>query len=113
MMMSPSASGKLTARKGINEVKDALSSTFKEMGTATHKVGVANTGGPEAQMLELKHSLRKSGKLLNTKLHVRYAYGADGIADGIMGDEQKAGLMQILSSVQKGKVDPAAAMADV
>ena len=36
MMMSPSASGKLTARKGINEVKDALSSTFKEMGTATH-----------------------------------------------------------------------------
>ena len=112
-MMSPSASGKLTARKGINEVKDALSSTFKEMGTATHKVGTANTGGPEVQMLELKHSLRKSGKLLNTKLHVRYAYGADGIADGIMGDEQKAGLMQILSSVQKGKVDPAAAMADV
>ena len=28
MMMSPSASGKLTARKGINEVKDALSSTL-------------------------------------------------------------------------------------
>ena len=113
MMMSPSASGKLTARKGINEVKDALSSTFKEMGTATHKVGVANTGGPDAQMLELKHALRKSGKLLSTKLQVRYAYGSDGIADGIIGDEQKAGLMQILSSVGKGKVEPAAAMADV
>ena len=73
MMMSPSTGGR-SSRKGINEVKDSLSSTFKSIGTGSAKVGAASSGGPDAQMLELKQSLRKSGKLLRTKLGVKYLY---------------------------------------
>ena len=113
MMMSPSTGGR-SSRKGINEVKDSLSSTFKSIGTGSAKVGAASSGGPDAQMLELKQSLRKSGKLLRTKLGVKYLYSSDeGLAEGVLQDDQKTGLLSILSAVKQGKVEPEEAAADV
>jgi len=50
-----------------------LYAIFKEVCLGkTVKVGAASSGGPDAQMLELKHELRKSGKLPKTKLQVWY-----------------------------------------
>ena len=113
MMMSPSSGGR-SSRKGINEVKDSLFSTFKSIGTGSAKVGAASSGGPDAQMLELKQSLRKSGKLLRTKLGVKYLYSSDdGLAEGVLQDDQKTGLLSILSAVKQGKVEPEEAAADV
>jgi hypothetical protein len=68
--------------------------------------------GQLAQAAPTRHELRKSGKLLETKLQVRYLYNSDGLADGVMEDDQ-TGLLPILSAVAKGTVKPEAATADV